>query len=160
MTTAADGTHPTRMHSCLAAENVQTFSHLTQLLSSPSKLKKEEEENSRTGRTGQTPPPPRLWGFSVPHSQLLFCVWRCHSEQECIPVGCVPALIDRMPESASGGGVCSLGGVCSRGGVCSQGVSVPRGCLFPGGCLLRGGIPACTEADTPLLTESQTRVKT
>ena len=52
------------------------------------------------------------------------------------------------------GGVCSggcllLGAVCSGavfalGGVCSQG----------------GGIPARTEAGTPPLTESQTRVKT
>ena len=63
-------------------------------------------------------------------------------------------------------GVSAPGGscVCSRGvsalgvsalGVCSQGVSAPGGCLLPG-----GGIPACTEADTPLWTESQTPVKT
>ena len=49
--------------------------------------------------------------------------------------------------SASGGGICfggclPLGGVCFWGGVC----------LFPGG----GGIPACTEADTPLWTEWMT----
>ena len=57
------------------------------------------------------------------------------------------------------GGVCSggclpLGGVWLGGawsGVCvwSKGVSAPKG----------GGIPACTEADTPLWTESQTPVK-
>ena len=84
-----------------------------------------------------------------------------------------------MLESASRGGVCSggcllQGGVYSRGcllwgggllrgrgyllrGVCSQG-----GCLLPRGVSAPGGvcIPACTEADTPLLTESQTPVKT
>ena len=74
-----------------------------------------------------------------------------------------------------GGGDCSGGGVCSRGVSASWGgVSAPRGvsalggCLLWGmsalgrGCLLRGGggIPACTEADTPLWTESQTPVKT
>ena len=52
---------------------------------------------------------------------------------------------------------------------------LPGGCLLPGGlsawgvgeCLLPGGsppggcgIPACTEADPPLWTESQTPVKT
>ena len=45
-------------------------------------------------------------------------------------------LIDRIPESASRG-------------VWSRGVSAPG-----------GGIPACTEADPPPLTESQTPVKT
>ena len=83
----------------------------------------------------------------------------------------------------------SAGGVSVPGGVCSWGVSVPGGCLLLGGCLLPegvsapwgvcwggwglsttggllwgvsalGGIPACTEADNPLLTESQTPVKT
>ena len=47
-------------------------------------------------------------------------------KQECIPVGCVPALIDRMPV----GGVCSGGWVSALGG----------GCLLWGGCLLRGGL--------------------
>ena len=66
-------------------------------------------------------------------------------------------------------------GVSAPGGVCSQGMgmSAPRGCLLWGvsafrGCLLQGGyllpgvggIPACTEADTPPWTESQTWVKT
>ena len=37
--------------------------------------------------------------------------------------------------------------------------SFPEGGSFLGGLLPGGGIPACTEAD-PLLTESQTRVKT
>ena len=57
-------------------------------------------------------------------------------------------------------------------GACSWGVSAPGGMSAPGGCLLLGGvsalggsapggcIPACTEADTPLWTESQTPVKT
>ena len=78
-------------------------------------------------------------------------------------------------------GGCVLRGVCSRrcllpGDVCSQGVSAPRGRVSaprgvsaPGGVCSRGGlppgevgIPACTEADTPLppWTESQTPVKT
>ena len=73
---------------------------------------------------------------------------------ECLLWGGVSAL----------GGVCSrgclLGGVCSWGvsapeGVCSQGVPSPRGVSAPDGC-----IPGCTEADTPMLTESQTPVKT
>ena len=38
------------------------------------------------------------------------------------------------------GGVCFLGGVCSQGEVC-----------FVGGC----GIPACTEAATPLWTDTR-----
>ena len=104
-----------------------------------------------------------------------------HNYQECIPVGCVPAA--RWPYAGvcfpGGGEVCFLGGcllpggvwsggclllggVCFPGGVCSQGVSGPGG-LLPGGggYLLWGGyIPACTETDTPLWTESQTPVKT
>ena len=47
-------------------------------------------------------------------------------EQECIPVGCVPAA--RWPYAA----VCLWGGVCSWGGA-------PGGCLLPGG-LLWGGV--------------------
>ena len=90
-------------------------------------------------------------------------------EQECIPVGSVPA--ERWPYSGAccsggvwswggwvvsapgGGGVWSRGdgGVCSqgdlvpggclvRGGVCSpRGVSAPWGVSAPGGCLLQGG---------------------
>ena len=53
-------------------------------------------------------------------------------------------------------GVCSRGGVCSRwvcsGGVCSEGVC-SGGCLFWGSLLWGVCIPACTEADTALLTE-------
>ena len=91
-------------------------------------------------------------------------------EQECIPVGCVPAA--RWPYA----GVCFPGGVCSQGGVSAPGGcllwgGLLRGCLLLGGCLLSGGlltlwgsapggvwsrgvwsggyIPACTEADTP-----------
>ena len=81
-------------------------------------------------------------------------------EQECIPVGCVPAT--RWPYAR----VCFWGGVCSGGaGVCSRGCLL-RGGVCSGGVCSRGGggwcgIPACTEADTPpLLTESQTPVKT
>ena len=50
-------------------------------------------------------------------------------EQECIPVGCVPAAY--WPYA----GVCFSGSVCSRVGWVSA----------PGG----GGIPACTDADPP-----------
>ena len=51
------------------------------------------------------------------------------------------------------GGVCSRkcllpGGVCS-GVVCLGGMSAPGGSA-PGGVCSGGGIPACTEADTPL----------
>ena len=55
--------------------------------------------------------------------------------------------------------VCSGGG--SAPGVSSPGVSSPGG-SGPGGMSGRGGcdIPACTEAEPPLLTESQTPVKT
>ena len=60
-----------------------------------------------------------------------------------------------------------VGVSASGGGVCSQGVSAPGGCLPPGdggvcsqGMSALGGIPACTEADTPPLTESQMPVKT
>ena len=69
----------------------------------------------------------------------------------------------RRGVSAPGGGGCVVCLVWG-GGVCSWG----RGCGVPGpggGVCSRGGgsgIPACTEADTlpPLLTESQTPVKT
>ena len=60
------------------------------------------------------------------------------------------------------GGVCSWG-VSAPGGVCSQGVCSGGGGLVRGGvCALGGGggISACTEADPPLWTESQTPVKT
>ena len=52
-------------------------------------------------------------------------------------------------KSAFCGGVCSQGGLLP-GGVCSQGGSAPG----------EGGIPACTEADPLLWTESQMPVKT
>ena len=78
------------------------------------------------------------------------------------------------------GGVSALGGVCSWGcvwgvsaqvwgGVCSRGclflgVSAPRGVSALGGIcsrgclLLGGGIPACTEADTPLWTDTSKNI--
>ena len=83
------------------------------------------------------------------------------------------------------GGCLLQGGICSRGWGCLLlGVSVPRGCLLPGGCLLLGGsaprgglllggllwgvsdprgsvpegcIPACTEADIPLVNRMTDR---
>ena len=53
--------------------------------------------------------------------------------------------------SAPGGYVCSRGCVCS-GGCLLRGVSALGGSA-PGGLLVGGGIPACTEADTPLWTD-------
>ena len=69
-----------------------------------------------------------------------------------------------MLDSATGGrGVCSQGGWCLLlGGWCLlRGVSAPRGAgLLPGG-LLRGGVSQYALRQTPpLLTESQTPVKT
>ena len=110
-------------------------------------------------------------------------------KQECIPVGCIPVthwLYARVcfPEGCLLWGCLLLGGVCSRGcllwgNVYSWGVSA-LGCLLWGvcsrGCLLQGvsalagvysrgvsapggGIPACTEADTPLLNRMTDRCK-
>ena len=75
--------------------------------------------------------------------------------------------------SAPGWGVSALGGVCSwmggcllpgaaPWGLCSRGVSAWGGVCSEAWSLLREGvcIPACTETDTPLLTELQTPVKT
>ena len=63
-----------------------------------------------------------------------------------------------MLASASRGGVCLVCGVSAWFG----GSLVLGGCLpGPGGLWSRGaGIPACTEADPPLWTESQTPIKT
>ena len=55
--------------------------------------------------------------------------------------------------SAPGGSV--PGGVSALGGF-AWGCLLPGGLSAPGG----GGIPACTEANTPLWTESQMPVKT
>ena len=65
------------------------------------------------------------------------------SQQECIPVGCVPSAAIR-------------GGVCA--GVSAWGGCLPRGCLpwgvYAQGVSARGVcIPACTAADTPLWTQ-------
>ena len=79
------------------------------------------------------------WGVSAPRGCLL---WGVSVSRGSAPGGM----------SAWGWGVCSGGNVCSWGDVCSR-----------GGCLLQGRgvcIPACTKADTPLLTESQMPVKT
>ena len=60
-----------------------------------------------------------------------------------------------------GGAVCSWG-VSAPGGACSGGCLLLGGIsALGGGVCSGGGIPTCTEADTPpLLTESQTPVKT
>ena len=57
-------------------------------------------------------------------------------------------LVDRMPESASRGGVLSVGGCLLPGG------SGPGRGVWYGGCVSAPGggvcgIPACTEAHTP-----------
>ena len=76
-----------------------------------------------------------LWGVSAPGG-----IW---SQRGLLWGG-----VSGLEEGVFGpGGVCS-GGVSAPGGVCSRGVSAGNVC-----------IPACTEADTPLLTESQTPVK-
>ena len=84
-----------------------------------------------------------LWGLSAPGGCLLH--------------GGVSALGVSAP-----GGVC-LGGLIwgvSALGVCSWGVSALGESALEGAVCSQGGyILACTEADTPLLTESQTRVK-
>ena len=153
-------------------------------------------------------------GVLVLKKEIILVLRWLQLEQECIPVGCVPAA--RWPYAVvcflggvcPGAGVCSqgglswggglllgglllgvsvpggvcsrgsaLGGVCSRGGVFSRGVSAVGGVCCGGvsapGGLLQGvyswgvsvprgwcGIPPCTEADTPLWTESHTPVKT
>ena len=83
-----------------------------------------------------------VWGCLLLGGCLLggVCSWGVSA-----PGGCLLSGVSAPRGSARGGGVCLLpggGGVCS-GGVCSW-----------------GGIPACSEADPPLLTESQTPVKT
>ena len=90
-------------------------------------------------------------------------------QQECIPVGCVPAA--RRPYA----GVCYRGGgeggllpgwgcllpgeALLWGGSAPRGVSAPGGRGGGGGVCSRGGIPACTEAEPPMWTEWQTGVK-
>ena len=79
-------------------------------------------------------------------TEICFCIVRKYYQQECIPVGCLPAA--RRPYA----------GVCFRG-VPGPGGLVPGGCLVWGGGVCSGGggcapgegvgIPACTEADTP-----------
>ena len=124
-----------------------------------------------------------------PQTKFMFCSvsFRCviqfvkaYPEQECIPVGCVPAAhwpytgvcfrgggcllrggllrgVSALVGVSSGGvsalGVCLLwAGVCF-GGVCSRGCLLQGGVCSWGGC----GIPACTEADTPLPREQNDR---
>ena len=103
--------------------------------------------------------------------------------QECIPVGCVPVArwpyagvcfpggcllrgISALGDCLLGGGCLLPGGVCSRGclllgGVCSWGgVSAPRGCLLQGVSALGVVSQHALRQTPPLLTESQTPVKT
>ena len=82
-----------------------------------------------------------------------------YRQQECIPVGCVPAA--RRPYA----GVCfpggsALGGCLVRGGgAWSGGVPGPGGVCTQGGLCSEGvGIPACTEADTPPPLWTDTRL--
>ena len=100
---------------------------------------------------------------------FLFILQTKNSEQqECIPVGCVPAA--QWPYAGicfRGGGVCSrrgsaLGGGCLLpGGVCYQGVLLLGGVCSEGGVSALGGvcsqggvggcgIPACTQAAPPV----------
>ena len=77
------------------------------------------------------------------------------SEQECIPVGCVPpAHWPYLPACSARGGVPGLGGSAWSGGKC-----LVRGSAR--GCLLRGGwYPSMHWGRHPLWRESHTRVKT
>ena len=72
------------------------------------------------------------------------CFWGVCSRGVSAPVGCL------LQGGLLLGGCLLLGCVCSGRCVCSRGVSAPGGC----------GIPTCTEANTPLWTESLTPVKT
>ena len=85
---------------------------------------------------------------------------RCLLQGGSAPGGCLLRGV-LLPGRCLIQGECLLWGVSAPRGVYSWGVSVPRGSLLPGGCLLPGGggIPACTEAHTPLWTESQMPVK-
>ena len=95
------------------------------------------------------------------------CSWGVSAPGGCLLPG-VSAQGVSAPRGvfAPGGCVCSQGGVSAPGGcVCSRGgllwwVSAPGGVSALGGSAPGGCIPACTEADTPLWTESQTPVKT
>ena len=87
-------------------------------------------------------------------SPWTFCT-RTNSQQECIPVGCVPAA-SRPYVGVCFQGVYLLRGVPGLGGSAPRRVPGPGGFVYSrgGGCLVRGvcsrgGIPACTEADTP-----------
>ena len=77
--------------------------------------------------------------------QKLQCVKRAKfsyntiTEQECIPVGCVRPLIDRILESASRGA--GEGGLHGLGGAGSGGVSLPEGSACSG-----GGLPGLGES--------------
>ena len=112
------------------------------------------------------------WGVSASRGVCLLrqdvcfgggvCFWGdvCSQVGVCSQGGLLPGGVCSggclLPGVSTSEGVCFWGDVCSRGclprGVRSQGVSASGGCLLLGGV----GIPACTEVDTPLLTESQT----
>ena len=74
-------------------------------------------------------------------------------QQECIPVGCVPAARrpyaricfrgGLLPGGSALGGVPGPGGVCSQGGVC---VSAPRGVVVSQHAL-RQNPPPCEQND-------------
>ena len=77
-----------------------------------------------------------------------------HTQQECIPVGCVPAARRPYAGVCFPGGWCLVRGVGGGAGVWSGGVVVSalgEWCLVRGGGVWSGGggggIPACTEAD-------------
>ena len=92
-------------------------------------------------------------------------------QQECIPVGCVPAYLRPNDGVCFPGGCLVWGGSPSQGGVCSEGVSALGG-VCSGGCLLWGGFsmqggdgglarrtPRAGRTPPPLWTEWQTGVK-
>ena len=91
-----------------------------------------------------------LHRVSVLHLRLMY---QYYSEQECIPVGCVPpTCCPYLPVCTApgcpGGGVTCPGGVPAQGGVPALGgVPARRDVYLPGGCTcpgvyLPGGVPA------------------
>ena len=93
-----------------------------------------------------------MWSYAFCETTKFHITTRLHSSR--MPT---TNALTISPSMLCSGGVCFQGDVCyggslPPGGCLLQGVSAP-GVSASGGCLLQGGIPACTEADTPLWTE-------
>ena len=99
---------------------------------------------------------PKMFLLRRLRNYLIFCVHGIRkTEQECIPVGCVPygrsltVCYSLLPGGSAPGGVCSqrgcllLGGSAPRGGVCSWGEGVWS---WRGGGGSAGGVGASQHA--------------